>query len=127
MHRLLACALFFSWLCSGAIDGKWAAKVEMPGGKKQGAEAGPRDIRFDLKSSGGALTGTIIGLTRKGAPVSIEDGKIEGDRVSFATVQSSKKGNRKFLLQGTVTGDDLHLTRALEGRKRGLEISAKRQ
>lgn len=134
MHRrafsilALSCALaLVAW--TAPIDGKWVAKMERRGGKKQGAAATTTvELTLNLKSDGGKLTGTVSGGAGRRAPAqTVENGKIEGDRFSFTTVQRNKKGDRKFVWEGAVQGDELKGTRAAEGGRRGTDFTAKRQ
>ena len=128
MKRLVLSALVFAALAAAAVDGRYSAKMDRTGHNKKNAGATvTREIVFDLKSDGGTLTGTIGGSNAKRGPVSIQNGKVDGDKFSFTTVQGSKKGVKKFDWQGSVTGDELHATRTPEGRKHGMEIVATRQ
>lgn len=57
----------------------------------------------------------------------IKDGKIEGDRFSFTTVQQNKKkGEIKVQWSGSVSGEELKGTSAAGGKRKGTEVSAKR-
>ena len=133
MHRrafsilALSCALaLVAW--TAPIDGKWVAKMQMRGGKKQGGAATTLELTLNLKSEGDKLTGTVSGGAGRRAPTqTIENGKIEGGRFSFTTVQRNKKGDRKFVWEGAVQGDELKGARAAEGRRRGIDFTAKRQ
>ena len=133
MHRrafsilALSCALaLVAW--TAPIDGKWVAKMEMRGGKKQGGAATTLELTLNLKSEGGKLTGTVSGGAGRRAPTqTIENGKIEGGRFSFTTVQKGKQGETKFTWRGTVKGDQLTGTRGKEGARRGQPFTAKRQ
>jgi len=133
MHRrafsilALCCALaLVAW--AAPIDGQWVAKMEMRAGKKKGGGTTTVELTFNLKSDGDRLTGTVSGGAGRRAPTqTIENGKIEGDRFSFTTVQRNKKGDRKFVWEGAVQGDELKGTRAAEGRRRGIDFTAKRQ
>lgn len=112
---------------AAAIDGKWVAKFEMKAPKKQGGETRTVEITLDLKSDGTTLTGTVTGGPGRRAPtLTIENGKIEGNKFSFTTVQKGRKAETKFLWEGTLSGDELKGTRTAEGRRRGVEFTAKR-
>lgn len=122
---LALCALPAAGTWAEPIDGKYTAEVKMPAGK--GKEAQQATITFELKASGGALTGTVtLSAGRRPRPSEIKDGKIEGNKLSFTTVQSGRKGELKFLWEGTLEGDELKLTRTREGGRRGMSFTAKR-
>jgi len=87
------------------VDGKWEASIESP--------MGAMIMTFDLKSDGEKLTGSV-GNEMMGES-EIQDGKISGDEVSF--VQVMKRGDRemKFKYEGKLAGDELELTRSMDG------------
>jgi len=106
------------------LDGKWIAKMERKSNKGQVETV---EFTLDLKVQGNQLTGTVTGGSgRRPASMTIENGKIEGNRFSFTTVQRSRKGEQKFIWEGTISGDELRGTRTPEGRRRGAEFTAKR-
>ena len=107
------------------IDGKWVAETKT-GGKK-GKEAKTATMTFDFKTQGNQLQGSVSAGARKRARgAAIQDGKVEGDRFSFTTVQKSKKGEQKVRWEGAVQGDELRGTRTREGGRRGQSFTAKR-
>jgi hypothetical protein len=59
--------------------------------------------------------------------MAIQNGKIEGDRISFTTVQKGKNGDQIFVWEGTLQGDQISGERRRDGAKRGLPFVAKRQ
>jgi len=124
----LCCAVALVAAAAG-IDGKWVATMKVPAPKKQGGE--PREVQFtlDLKSDGANLTGTVSGgMGRRAPTMNIENGKLEGNKFSFTTVMKNKQGQeRKWTWEGTVQGDELRGTRAVEGARRGIDFTAKRQ
>jgi len=124
----LCCAVALVAAAAG-IDGKWATTIKMPAGKKQGGEAREVQFTLDLKSDGGKITGSVSGgAGRRPVTQEIQSGKLEGNKFSFVTVQKAKDGQeRKFVWEGAVQGDELRGTRGLEGARRGIEFTAKRQ
>jgi hypothetical protein len=83
------------------IDGKWTRETQ---GKN-----GPTTTTITLKSSGGTLTGTMEG--GRGGPLEIQDGKIDGSKVSFKTVRDAgDKGKFETVYTGTVSATELKLT-----------------
>ncbi len=134
MKRFALCAVLFSCAAFGAaIDGQWTAEMKARAGKKGGPPRTAK-VTMNLKSEGGRLTGTVAMPTRKRArTLAVEDGKIDGDRFSFTTVQRTKKGETKTLWEGSVQGDKLTGTRAAarptgkRDRGRGMPFTASRQ
>jgi len=107
-----------------AVDGRWEAEFKVTS-KKKGTET--RVVSLDLKASQGALTGTVGGVGKKARPMAIQNGKIDGDKISFTTVQKGKKGDQTFIWEGTVQGDQISGERKRDGGKRGQSFVAKRQ
>ena len=98
--------------------GTWKWSVE-PGDQK-------RVVTLVLKLDGGKLTGTYGSGTTE---AKIEDGKIEGDEVSFAV--SRVRGDRTFTTQykGKVSGDAITGSAEFEreGKPEKAEWVAKRE
>ncbi|MBM3746836.1 MAG: hypothetical protein FJW34_13670 [Acidobacteria bacterium] len=124
----LGCLLALVAAAAG-IDGQWVATMKVPAPKKQGGE--PREVQFtlDLKSDGGKITGSVSGGTGRRAPtMTVDNGKIQGDKFSFTTTQKSRQGQeRKFNWEGTIQGDELRGARTPDGARRGVEFTARRQ
>ena len=101
-----------------SVDGKWEATQTTPRGEVK--------ITFDLKSSGGNLTGTV--QQGQGAGQEIKNGKVEGNKVTFETSQPPRGGGDPVTVSwtGTVSGDSLKLTRSGGGRGGPQELEAKR-
>ena len=115
----LAAATLFA-----GVDGPWNAEFKVKS-KKTGTEA-TRVVSLDLHTADGTLTGTVSS-GKKGHPVAIQNGKVDGDRISFTVVEKGKNGDRTFTWQGTLQGDQITGERKLEGGKRGQAFVAKRQ
>ncbi len=85
-----------SLLVAADISGKWSGK----------SEEGPEWV-FSFKSDGGKLTGTMQGADGKERP--INDGKLEGDVLSFS-VDSEWQGTAiKLVMKGKVSGEKINL------------------
>jgi hypothetical protein len=82
------------------VTGKWSGEVPARG---QTAMA-----TFVFKVDGGKATGTMTGPQGE---VALEDVTISGDQISF----SATGGNAKILFKGTVSGDQMKMTRQREG------------
>src|SRR4029077_7639052 len=61
-------------LSQAKVDGKWTA--EIPGGR-----GGPQQVTFNFKTDGAKLTGTVT--AGQAGEAAIEEGKIEGNTISF--------------------------------------------
>lgn len=96
---------------AGDVSGKWKGAIST------GPDGGPIEVEFNFKQDGGKLTGSVIAMQGERE---ITDGKVEGDKVSFAVERSSGK----VLLSGTVSGDDLKMV--VDAGDRKLDLTAKR-
>jgi hypothetical protein len=110
-------------LAAANIDGTWVAEVQQ---RARGGETKKQQVTLTLKSSGSALSGSIS-AGRRGQGVEIQNGKVEGDKFSFQTVQKTKKGENKMNWTGSVSGDELKGERSREGARRAVSFTAKRQ
>jgi hypothetical protein len=124
----LAVVCFTACLAAGApIDGTWTAEMKVKGGKKTAGMERIVAVKFHLKSDGDKASGTVVsGARKRSVTAQIVDGKIEGNRFSFTTVQTTKKGEQRLVWQGTVDGDTLQGTRSRNGGKRGQSFTARR-
>jgi hypothetical protein len=108
-------AITVAWAAN--IDGKWVAQVPGQGGQT-------RETTFTFKAEGEKLTGTVTG--RQGE-VAIENGVIKGDDISFSQTINAQGNTIKLLYKGKISGDEIKLTRTVEGMDRPpSEIVAKR-
>jgi hypothetical protein len=78
------------------VNGTWKGTV---GGPDGGAGT---DITVKLKAEGNVLTGTVSAM---GSDTKIDNGKIDGDNISFET--NPEFG--KIVHTGTVSGDEIKL------------------
>jgi len=123
MFGTVILSLIAASLWAAPIDGKWQAETKIDGkGKRAGTTV---TTTFDLKAGDGKLTGSVSsGRGKRGRSAEIQNGKLEGDRFSFTTVQKTKKGEKSISWQGTLSGDQLKGT---TGRgKRTVEFTAKK-
>ena len=89
---------------AAGVDGKWTAEV--PG------RQGTMEMVFDLKADGDKVSGTIYNDFM--GESEIQDGKIEGDEVSFKQVMEMGR-TLTFTYTGKIKGDEIEFTRAMEG------------
>ncbi len=107
---------------AAGIDGKWTS--EMVGRGPDGEIKIATTI--ELKSSGDTLTGSVVSAGPRPGTVEITEGKVTGNKFSFKTKQTTKKGEMINVWEGTVDGDSLKGTRMREGGNNSTEFTAKR-
>lgn len=79
------------------VTGTWTGSLSTPDGNTF-------DLTFNLKQDSGKVTGTIQGP--QGDPLSIDNGKIDGDKVTF-TVSFN---GMTITHEATVNGDEMKMT-----------------
>jgi hypothetical protein len=98
------------------VTGKWTAQVP-------GRDGQLREQTFNLKADGEKLTGTVSG--GRGGDVTIADGKVSGNTVSFTVTREMGGNTVKYTYTGTVAGSEIKFKR--EGGQGPLrEFTAKR-
>jgi hypothetical protein len=111
-----ACLIIIMVFCSIAwaadVNGKWVAKVAGTQGQQDS------EITLIFKTEGEALTGTLNNSMMPG-DVTINEGKIEGDNISFSIKRNMGQGEMKVLWKGTVSGDEIRFARSAEGAGMG--------
>ncbi len=87
-------------LAAADAAGKWVA--EMPG-----RDGNTMKQTYDLKVDGSTLTGTVSG--GRGGETPIQNGKVDGNNISFEVTRS--RGGDSFTMKytGTIDGDTLKL------------------
>ena len=129
--KSIAALTLCSALMAGTIDGKWdvqmVAKPE-PNSKKAAKNKGKtkgKPSTLELKSEGKQLQGSVIARKRDAAP--IEKGVFDGEKFSFTSKMTTKKGERTVYWQGTVDGSELKGKMSpRQGGKGGQEFIAKK-
>jgi hypothetical protein len=123
---LAACLMAPPAAQTAPIDGKWLASMKVigPAGVERTLE-----MALDLKSEGDKLTGTVTVTGPRGERTyEILDGKLEGNRFSFATMQRWREGTQvKMLWTGSLEGDELRGEQRREGGERSFPFTARRQ
>lgn len=97
------------------VTGKWVAQVA-------GRNGQTREQTFNLKADGATLTGTVSG---RQSDTAITDGKIDGDKISFAVKMERNGNTTEQKYSGTVSGDELKMKRE-GGAGAATEFTAKR-
>ncbi len=88
------------------VTGKWTSEREGRGGETM-------TTTYVFKAEGTTLTGTVS--SPMGGENPIEDGKIDGDNISFTQKMSFGENEMTFKYKGTVAGDEIKLTLEIEG------------
>lgn len=116
MKKLLLLALAATSMFAADVTGKWT-------GEMQGRN-GPQTVTFTFKAEGSQLTGTVT-TPRGDNPIS--EGKVDGDKISFTQTMQFQQQEVKLLYKGTVSGDEIKMTREREGGDgRAQEMTLKR-
>ena len=121
----ILCVMTFA-VFAADVTGKWTA--EQPG-RNGGA---PRVTTFTFKADGSKLTGTMLAPGRGGAAgteVTIADGKVNGNNISFKVTTQGRGGEMTSEYTGVLDGDALKLTTSRpgqDGTPMKIEMTAKR-
>ena len=102
-------------------DGRWSAEIQSMH-KKAGMRTS-KPVSLDLHTSQGVLTGSV---TRGKKAMNIENGRIDGTRITFVTVETTKNGSHSYSWEGTVKGDQITGHRRRDSAKRSEPFVAKR-
>jgi hypothetical protein len=118
MATLALCAASLAAFAA-SIDGKWTSEMKRGDFTIQNT--------FNLKSDDGKLTGTMeMSAGGRSRSTDIKDGKIDGDKFRFTTVQRGKQGERTVVYEGTVDGNELKGTAKVEGMDQSRPFNAKK-
>ena len=91
------------------VTGKWTAQLDTP--------HGAISLTYEFKQDGAKLTGSVQGPM--GDPIAIQDGKVDGDKVSFSITYSGPQGEIKITHEGAVKGDEITLKAVIPGMPDG--------
>ena len=118
MKRLFATLLICAAAaCAADISGNW----------KGTADAGGNAIErtFTFKQDGTKLTGeTTSQMMGKSV---INEGKVEGDNISFSINAKFQENEMKLTYKGKVTGNEIHLSSDFGGGGQTIEWTLKKQ
>lgn len=117
MKLLLTLMALFALAASAAdVSGNWTATAESPNGTLQRT--------FTFKQDGAKLTGeTNSQFTGKSV---INDGKVEGDVISFSITAKFQDNEMKLSYKGKITGDTIKLTSEFGGSGQSIEWTLKK-
>jgi hypothetical protein len=114
----LLAMLCITFVASAAdVTGKWTGEIT--------TGRGPQPFNIELKQAGSALTGVITG--GRGGDITIAEGKVEGDTITFTTSTPGRDGGPPNVQKytGKVSGDSIEFTR--EGGRGPVTFTAKKQ
>jgi len=120
--RTLGTGFLFLLLTTAAwaadVTGTWKGDVSAPDGNTF-------SLTYTFKQDGAKLTGTVLGP--QGDPLPIDNGKVDGDKISFS-VKVDMNGGTVFSSEGTINGDEIVLkTKADSGDMDMPAMTIKRQ
>ena len=117
MKWLLCSLAIFAFSASAAdISGNWKGTAETPNGTVERT--------FVFKVDGHTLTGETN--SDRFGKSTIEDGKVDGDDVSFSLTVNVQGTEGKVVYKGKVEGDTIKFTVELQALGQTLEMTAKR-
>ena len=108
--------VFASVLFAADISGKWKGTAE--------TQMGTVERTFVFKVDGNKVTGETS--SDRFGKSAIEDGKIEGDKLSFTITVNFDGNERKASYKGNVSGDTIKFTVEIPGIDQTIEYTAKR-
>jgi hypothetical protein len=112
MKRIFLFLAFAAAAFAADISGKWTGDITGPDGANL-------TIGYQFKQEGAKLTGTVTG---PGGDLAIQNGTVEGDKVTFSlTFNEMKVGN-----EGTIKGEEIILTVKVNGENFGGPVTLKR-
>src|SRR5450631_2547108 len=116
MKKILALfALFAGTALAADISGNWKGSAETPNGTVERT--------FVFKVDGHKLTGETT--SNRFGKSTIEDGKVDGDDVSFTLTVNVQGTDAKVNYKGKVEGDTIKFTVELQSLGQTLEMTAK--
>ena len=120
--RRLGTGILFLLLATAAwaadVTGTWKGEVSTPDGNSF-------SLTYTFKQDAAKLTGAVLGP--QGDPLPIDNGKVDGDKISFS-VKVDFNGGTVFSSEGTIKGDEITLkTKADSGDMDFPPMTIKRQ
>jgi hypothetical protein len=109
-------ALSAGLLLAGSPDGDWKASVDINGNDVP--------LTFHLKVNEANVTGAIEGMPT--TPANIQNGKIEGDSITFTAITDYEGNSVKLIYKGKIDGDQIKFSVGTDDGSWGVEFVAKR-
>jgi len=121
--RRLGTIILFLLLATAAwaadVTGTWKGEVSSPDGNSF-------SLTYTFKQDAAKLTGAVLGP--QGDPLPIDNGKVDGDKVSFSVKVDMNGSTTTFSSEGTINGDEIVLkTKADSGDMDFPPMTIKRQ
>ena len=116
---LLALLGVFSFVAAAAdISGTYKGEVT--------TQKGSQNLTINLKADGPSLTGNV---TTPRGETPIQDGKVDGNNISFNIVRKMQDNEITMKYKGVVDGDTIKFTQTVNfnGNERKTEFTAKKQ
>jgi len=86
------------------VTGKWMAQFD--------TQVGLQKYTYDLKAEGTTLTGKAIGdIAGAKSESALQEGKINGDEISFVEMQKYQGQEMRIVYKGKVSGDEIKFSR----------------
>lgn len=103
-------------LCAAQVTGTWKGAFDFNG------QSVP--VTFNLKASGGDVTGTVEGLPT--SPAAIHDGKLDGNNVTFWIDTDYEGQTYKLVYKGKVSDDQIQFDFGTDDGSWGAQVTAKK-
>lgn len=116
MKRLLLFLLCAAFAFAADVTGNWSADITDPNGNKL-------TIKYAFKQDGTKLAGTVTG---PGGDLAIQDGKVDGDKISFTVKFDGGNGEMNVGNDGTIKGDEISMKIKVNGQQFGEPVTLKR-
>jgi hypothetical protein len=123
IRRRLGTGILFLLLATAAwaadVTGTWKGDVSTPDGNSF-------SLTYTFKQDGAKLTGTV--LSPQGDTLPLDNGKVDGDKISFSVKVDMNGTPAVFSSDGTINGDEITLkTKADSGDMEFPPMTIKRQ
>lgn len=105
---IVAVLMLTAFTCAYAADitGKWTAQFD--------TQVGLQKYTYEFKVDGTTLTGKALGnIAGAVSQSAIQDGKINGDEISFVEMQDYQGQQVRIVYKGKVTGDEIKFSRTV--------------
>jgi hypothetical protein len=95
------------------VDGDWSGSLDTPNG--------PVQISYTFKTDGATLAGTTTGPD--GSKLAIKDGKVDGDKISFAVDIDLGGTPTTFKYTGVVSANGIALSTDFQGQSMSFTVT----
>jgi autotransporter translocation and assembly factor TamB len=116
MKRLILLLVAAAIAFAADVTGNWSAQINDQSGNAL-------TINYKFQQDGTKLSGTVTG---PGGDLPIQEGKVDGDKISFNITFDGGNGPMKVASSGTVKGDEIAMTITVNGQQFGGPVTLKR-